>query len=409
MVNSFANPTAFEAALLAAGRMLARSQRQSAALDNFEKTGFPHRRLEGWKWTDLRAALRNDVGFASPANDVIAPSIFSGLGAYEVTLMNGAAEWSGDLPKGVSITKSSADRALPKTVLNHPLAELALAMAGDIIEINVADGVFVERPILIRHIAGGGAAHPRIAIKVGSRARLTFIESFDGVGEYFWNGLTELSLEFGANANRIVLQNGSDEGVVASICGASLAEKADFHQSALLLGARLSRLETNLSHDGGGARAALKSAAILGGGRHADLTSRIEHNAPGCVTQQLHKSAVAGRGRGVFQGKFFVARGAQKTQAQMAANALLLSEMAEVNQKPELEIYADDVECAHGSTVGALNEEALFYLQSRGLDDAAARAMLVDAFLGEVFDDMPHPAIEHVFRMRAARSLEGLA
>ncbi|MEZ5980772.1 MAG: SufD family Fe-S cluster assembly protein [Parvularculaceae bacterium] len=176
-----------------------------------------------------------------------------------------------------------------------------------------------------------------------------------------------------------------------------------FHQTALL-GARIGGSESRIALGGEGAQVDLRSASMLCGARHADVTSQIDHRAKGCTTQ-LHKSALKDKADGVFQGKFLVARGAQKTDARMSVNALLLSDFAEARHKPELEIYADDVECAHGSTVGALDDAALFYIKSRGLDDAAARALLTEAFLGEAFDAMPHPAIERIFRTRIARWL----
>ena len=147
--------------------------------------------------------------------------------------------------------------------------------------------------------------------------------------------------------------------------------------------------------------------SALAAARHADATSLISFNATGCETRQLHRAAIRDRARGVFQGKFLVARGSQKTDAEMNAGALLLADTAEANHKPELEIYADDVKCAHGSTAGALDAEAIFYMRQRGLSEHAARALLVEAFLGEVFDGLP-AGIEHILRGQLSRWLEGV-
>jgi Fe-S cluster assembly protein SufD len=401
------NPTAFEAGLLAAARARALEGPRLAALERFSKTGMPHRRLEAWKWTDLRAALRGDLTSAEAANDVIAPSLFGGLGAFEITIMNGAAEWTGAAPEGVRISRATPGAPLGDVAYDHPLANLICAFADDAIDITIEDGVEVEHPILLRRIAGAGVAHQRVSVCIGAGANAVVVESFDGVGAYFSNSLSEYALGRGAKLARLVLQDGSDEGVEASLAALRLGADAVFHQTALLFGGKAARIETRAFCEGDGARVRLSSAAMLEGARHGDVTSHVAHHAAGCVTRQIHKAALKDRARGVFQGKFLVARGAQETDAQMRASALLLSEMAEADHKPELEIYADNVQCAHGSTVGALDEDALFYIRSRGLDDAAARALLVEAFLGEVLDEMPHPAALHIFRQRIAHWLGG--
>lgn len=401
------NPTAFEAGLLAAAKARGLVGPRLAALEAFSQTGMPHRRLEAWKWTDLRAALRDDLTIADAANDVIAPSIFGGLGAYEITVMNGVPEWTGPAPAGVRIGKAAPGASLSDDAKGHPLANLVCAIADEMLEIVIEDGAQLEHPILIRRIAGAGAVQQRLSVRVGEGAKAVFIESFDGVGAYFSNSLSEFTLGDGAKLARLVLQDGSEEGVETSLAGVQLGEGAAFHQTALVFGGKAARIEARISCNGDDAEVGLSSAEMLEGARHGDITSHVAHNAERCTTRQIHKAALKDRARGVFQGKFLVARGAQETDAQMRASALLLSETAEADHKPELEIYADNVQCAHGSTVGALDEDALFYIRSRGLDDDAARALLVDAFLGEVLDDMPHPAVRNVFRQRIAHWLGG--
>lgn len=401
------NPTAFEAGLIAAAKARGLEGARLDALEAFSKTGMPHRRLEAWKWTDLRAALRDDLMNAEAANDVIAPSIFGGLGAYEITIMNGAAEWEGAPPRGVSISKAEPGASLPQQAIDHPLANLVCAFADEAIDIVIDEGAEVEHPILIRRIAGAGAVLQRAHVRLGAGAKAVIIESFDGAGSYFSNSLSDYALGAGANLARLVLQDGSNEGVEASLATLRLERGAEFDQTALVLGAKAARIETRLAFDGDGGRASLSSASLLGEARHGDLTSHVAHRADGCATRQIHKAALRGRARSVFQGKFLVARGAQRTDAKMRASALLLSETAEADHKPELEIYADNVECAHGSTIGALDEAALFYIKSRGLDDAAARALLIEAFIGEALDDMPHPAVAHIFNQRVALWLGG--
>lgn len=390
------NPTAMEAGLAAAAKARGLEASRAAAFEAFAATGLPHRRMEAWKWTDLRQALREDLTALAADNDVIAPSVFASAGVYEITVMNGAAEWEGEAPAGVALSLAAPDA--PQT--DHPLAHLAAAFSEKVLTIEIAPGAAVERSLLIRHIAGPGAAQARLALTLGAGAAATVIESFDGAGAYFSNGYGEITLGEDASLTRLVLQDGSAEGVETNVWSARLAARAAFRQTALLLGAKAARLETAIACEGEETAVHLDSAAVLSGARHADLTTLLDHSALGGASRQVHKSVLKDRARGVFQGKFHVARRAQKTDAQMKAQALLLSDTAEANHKPELEIYADDVQCAHGSTAGALDEAALFYMRQRGLDEEAARALLIEAFVGETFDAIAHPALREILHRR---------
>jgi Fe-S cluster assembly protein SufD len=181
------------------------------------------------------------------------------------------------------------------------------------------------------------------------------------------------------------------------------------HQAVLATGARRQRLETRVRHGGGGAKARLDGVYLLGDGRHSDQTTEVVHETPDGDTSQLTKGVVRGRSRGVFQGRIVVAKGADRTDARMGHHALILSEQAEVDSKPELEIYADDVQCAHGNTVGQLDEAALFYARSRGIPEDEARAMLTEAFLGEVIDRIAHAEAREVAREWLTQRLRALA
>lgn len=397
------NPTAMEAGLIAAARARALAPERVAALEAFARTGLPHRRMEGWKWTDLKQALRAELPPADGGAAVIAPSSFAGVDAFEITIMNGAAEWPEDAPAGLR-TRAVAAGPLSQAAREHPLANLAAAMTETVLEIHIEGAL--ARPIHLRRIAGGGTSCSRVSFTLADGASATVIESFDGAGRYFANSLVEASLGAGARLTRDVLQDGSDDGVEASVWVARLAEGAVFHQMALLLGAKAARMEARLGLEGPGCEVDFRGAAALSGARHADLTTHVAHQAPDATTRQLHKSVLRDRARGVFQGKFLVARGAQKTDAQMQARALLLSEEAEIDHKPELEIYADDVQCAHGAAAGALDGDALFYMRQRGVDEAAARALLVEAFLAEIFENPERVNIAEILRRRLRRWLE---
>jgi len=195
----------------------------------------------------------------------------------------------------------------------------------------------------------------------------------------------EYALEVGASLVRVVIQSGSN--LPLSMMRVRLAAGAKFTQFVLAFGAKLARIETHVSVEGEGAEVTLNGAYLAGPGRHADLTSVIEHKAPGGVTRQLIKGVARKGGRGVFQGKIVVERGAQKTDARQYHRGLLLEAGAEIFAKPELMIHADDVQCAHGNTAGGLDESALFYMRSRGVPEAEARAMLIEAFLVEAIPE----------------------
>ncbi len=361
-------------------------------------TGLPHRRLEAWKWTDVRAALREPMAPASET--VIAPSVFANAGPFEILAMNGRAEWPGAAPAGVTVSLSKAAPAA-----GHALADLAAVLAEETLVISI-DGD-IAQPILIRRVAGAGAVQARARISLAPAARATVIESFDGAGAFFSNSAVHYEVGAGAHLTRIIRQNAGEAGVETAYAAIDLQAGARLDQTALLFGGKLARVETRVDGKGAGAQVMMRSAAALSGARHADQTSLVAFNATGCTTRQIHRAALKDRARGVFQGKFFVARGSQQTDAEMNAGALLLSDMAEASHKPELEIYADDVKCAHGSTAGALDENAIFYMRQRGLSEHAARALLVEAFLGEVFDGLP-AGIEHILRGQLSRWLEGV-
>ncbi len=391
--------TAMEASLAEQARALPPAR--ANAFDAFALTGMPHRRMEAWKWTDIRGSLRDALPPVAD-NDVIAPSVFVAVGPFEITIMNGVTEWSGEAPHGMMIERRQT-ASLGDLAADHPLANLCAAFAGETLAIEIS-GV-VAQPILLRRIAGAGAIHARAVLKLAAGAEATVIESFDGHGAFFSNSVSEYRLGEGSKLRRCILQNAGDAGVETALATINLSGLAALDQTTLSFGGKMARLETRLSHDGEGARAVLKSAIAGAGSSHADVTSTVIHSARGCQTRQTHKSALRDKARGVFQGKFLVARAAQKTDARMNADALLLSGGAEANHKPELEIYADDVECAHGSTAGALDEDAIFYMRQRGLDDHGARALLIEAFLGEVFDGIAHPGIERVYGECVARWL----
>jgi Fe-S cluster assembly protein SufD len=263
-------------------------------------------------------------------------------------------------------------------------------------ELATLTGVSAVRFISDAH---GTSHEARLRLLVPENAIATLLESYEGRGDgYFANTLLEITLEPGARLDRIVLADDPASAVSISTAEVRLAPGAAFSQTTLTSGAKLQRLETHVRHPGAEAAVRLDGVYVLDGSRHADLTTAVEHEGHTGTTTQLTKGAVLDTARGVFQGRITVREGADGTDARMGHHALILSDRAEVDAKPELEIWADDVSCAHGATVGSLDQDALFYARARGMDEPTAKALLTEAFLGEVLDRMEHEGAREIGR-----------
>jgi Fe-S cluster assembly protein SufD len=268
----------------------------------------------------------------------------------------------------------------------EPMVALNTMLASDGAALHVPAG-FDAGLVQLVSIAGGGADfHPRHSIRLSKGARLTVLEISAGDGAYLLNTVAEIHVAEGAHLTHIRLQDEAPTAFHVSTTYVDVAAGGTYDSFTLNLGARLSRTEVHAQLSGKGATAHLNAAQILAGSQHGDFTTVVAHTAPDCTSRQTVKNVLAGRSRGVFQGKIEVARHAQKTDGYQMNQALLLSPDAEVNSKPELEIFADDVKCSHGATVGELDAEQMFYLRSRGIPDTEARSILVRAFLAEALD-----------------------
>ncbi|MGV6821239.1 MAG: Fe-S cluster assembly protein SufD [Parvularcula sp.] len=349
--------------------------------NGFAASGLPTRRAEAWKWSDLRAALKGRRAPSAPYNydQYAVQSLLPEIAGMEICIGNGTLRSpDGDFQ---SLSLRQHDPA-PSLWPHWPVA--SLASAAPMIDIEVAETL--AQPLFVRRLSNGDGFHAdRVRIYLAERVSATIIETHEVEGSPFANSLSHFFLSKGASLTRIVIQPGADAAVLVHSADALLSEGATLRQLTLSEGAALARHETAVSLSG-------RSDVIIDGvyrldaDNHCDMTSHVDHAAAGCTARQLVKGVVADKARAVFQGKFFVDQIAQQTDAQMAHHAILLNDGASVNAKPELEIYADDVECAHGNTVGALDVDALFYLQQRGVPLEQARSMLIDAFYAEVFD-----------------------
>ena len=249
-----------------------------------------------------------------------------------------------------------------------------------------------------RSIANGaGSSTTTFRLGVQGAGETVLLETYEGSDDTsIANVALALSVAAGASLERVVICESAAQAVLVSLATVHLAPGARFGQTILTNGARRQRLETQVVHPGGGAQARLDGIYINADQRHSDITTVVSHIGVGGGTDQLIKGVVSDQARAVFQGRIVVERGADQTDAKMGHHALILSDRAEVDAKPELLIFADDVSCAHGNTVGALDEDALFYALQRGIPADQARAMLTTAFVGEVVDRIEHISAREV-------------
>jgi Fe-S cluster assembly protein SufD len=336
----------------------------AGAIRSRDLAELPSRRDEDWRWTDLRGLIRVLPEPSAPFEGEVVPGPFDGLAKHRHWILNGRDD-------------------------QH---------------IEVGPGQ--ETVVSLRLVSRGGGAHAaRATVNVAEGGRLTLLESYESDGGSVAHAALEIALAKGSSVERIVLTADHEDAVSVSQAQVRLAADARFAQTVLTSGARRQRIETVVHHPGAHAALRLDGAYLLAGKRHADLTTIVTHEGVDGATEQLTKGVVRDQARGIFQGRIVVAEGADRTDARMGHHALILSDRAEVDAKPELEIYADDVACAHGNTVGALDEDALFYARQRGIPEDDARAMLTEAFVGEVVDRIEHQGARDLIRAWAAERL----
>ena len=340
----------------------------------------PTRKLEDWRYTDLKPL--SSMSFAEPAM-VEAPADLPDLGLPRLVFINGMFSAKASTP-----FPFTTDFAQVAEASSQPLAIINAENAREGASIVVPEGIDAGSVLLLSYARSARpvALHPRHRITLGAGAKLTLIEIALGQGVYWHNPVTDISLHEGASLKHYRHQNESAEAFHLATIRAKIAQSGTYESFSLVQGARLSRAEFRPSLLGPHAAVQLNAAQLLRFRQHADFTSVVQHDAPACMSRQVVKSVLDDQARGVFQGRIEVARAAQKTDGYQMNRALLLSGEAEMDIKPELEIFADDVKCSHGATIGALDAEQLFYLRSRGIAQAEAKAMLIRAFLWEALE-----------------------
>jgi Fe-S cluster assembly protein SufD len=396
------------------------------AFRRFEAGGLPSRRIEEWKYTDLRALMREAKPLA-PLPDAAArrwaaesAALLASIDARRIVFVDGSfvPELSdpSDLEPGLSIrSMASALEAGDPRILTRmgpisPTADTAMALntafMRDGAVIDVAAGVALARPIHLVFVAArkeASAVFTRSLAMIGKGARAMLVESHEGSSEQQVNTAMELDVGDEAHVDHVKITAAG--ALHVSTMMAAVGAHSRFNEFLFTAGAAVVRNQIFVRFAGTGTIAGIRGASLLKGNQHADTTLLVDHAAEGCTSRETFKSVLDGESRGVFQGKIIVRPGAQKTDAKMATHALLLSDTAESDNKPELEIFADDVQCGHGATSGALDEDLLFYLRARGITQPEAEALLIQAFVGEAVEGIEHAGLRDVLMEQVVKWL----
>ena len=383
------------------------SSRRRDAFARFIARGLPTRRVETWHYTDLRSAM-SDAAPLSPAPDGWTVESARRLladrgrvGFARVVLVNGRLirQLSDSLPPGLGIELRE-----PDTVdLDDPMAALNAAMTLQACVLSVAEGQQVPEPIEIVHLARGQGAfslYSQLTFFLGRGASASFLETFLGASRGAQrNAATVLNLAQGASATHVAAIE-DDPGLHVESQTARLAANATLDAFAVISGGALTRRQILHRLQGEGAKVSLAGLTLVNGDRRADTTLEVAHSAPSGTSREFYRTIVDDQAMGTFQGKVVVERAAQKTDGAMKSQAILLSPQAQMNAKPELEIFADDVVCGHGATVGSIDPEQVFYLRSRGVSKSEAESMLLEAFGEEAIGRLREQSLASAVRRR---------
>lgn len=367
--------------------------------DELKRAGLPTRRIEAWHYTDLKALMRGfPVLDPSATATAVEPVV---AGATVLSLVQGRAE-IGPMPDGVqatayrdSLTDGSAAGGLFARDGDDAIGRLNGSFVRDGIELRIEDGASIEAPIELQSVHASGPVHVRYPSRFGKDSRAVVIERHlsNGAGPALVSSVADLKIDDGAEITWIILQTeGLDDTHLGQI-KVELGANAQFRLFVVNAGGKLVRQEVHLRTAGEGSDFKLRAVNLLGGETHTDVTMTLGHDVPNTTSTEIVRSVVFDRAKGVFQGMIRVAPDAQKTDARMACNTLLMSDDGEFSVKPELEIFADDVQCAHGATVTDIDHNHLYYLMARGIPEKKARGLLINAFVAEVVEELEDEAL----------------
>ncbi len=407
---------------------IAEARRQ--AFDAYERAGLPHRRIEEWKYTDLRVLMREvlppapEPDAAALKRAAAALKLHAIAGVRRLVLVDGVfapkLSETAHLEQGLGVRTlrevlESGNSALQAQLFapenSDAMVALNSAMMTDGVVIEVADGAALTQPLHIVHIASGAepaAMFTRSLLRIGRAASATLVESYiaaDGAKAYQVHDSLVVSIGDGARLDHVRLIEDGREAFNISSAVVTLNANAHFNTFGMTSGSNVSRYQPAVLFAGEGSRVEANGVNLLNGRQHADTTLLLDHAVPNCASREIFRAVIDDRGHSVFQGRIIVRPHAQKTDAKMMTRALLLSDEAEADNKPELEIFADDVTCGHGATAGALDESLLFYLRARGLSEKEAQALLIQAFVGEAIESIANDGLRELAISAAERWL----
>ncbi|MCZ4272982.1 Fe-S cluster assembly protein SufD [Maritalea porphyrae] len=373
--------------------LLSHGNKEAAA--QFAANGLPTRRIEAYHYTDLKSLLREVPSALAVANDGASAKRSNFDGVARIEIVNGQLAGDFDV-EGVSVATSGNTGTGDDSVVL-----LSEALVGDVVEIKISGEL--DQVLHIDRIIDGDAAinADKVSVTLEDGAKATLVETYNGSdAAHLRLATTEVVLGEGAEFSHFQLDGNSS--ATRHFANNRYELNADAQLSTFVQQSepQVSRTTVSASFVGGGAHADFAGLNMLSGTQHGDITVHLRHLVADTTSTEVFKNIVNGRGKAVFQGKIDVAQPAQKTDAQMMCQGLILSERGEVLVKPELEIFADDVLCAHGATCGELDENSMFYLMSRGIPRTEAKAMLIRAFLAEVFEPVDVEAVVHVLEAR---------
>lgn len=401
------------------------------AIDRFETVGFPDRKNEDWKFTNVASFTRTPFSRLPapaelPSMTDLAPYLIEN-GWPRLVFVNGRfAEGLSSisrLPAGVTVqTLEEAWEAAPEFVTQHltraasvegsGFTALNTAFMADGLVLHLAPETTLDQPIHLLYVtdpsAGTGISYPRALVVLEPNARAAMVESYVSLhdGAYFTNAVTEVSLEAGARLDHYKVQRESEEAYHVGTLEARQGRDSHFESLSFALGAAMSRSNIYTVLDGEGSHATMNGLYVVHGDQHVDHQTRIEHAQPNCTSHEVYKGILDDRAHGVFNGKVYVHPIAQKTDGKQTNQNLLMSPTAKVDTKPQLEIFADDVRCTHGATVGQLDDQALFYCRTRGLAPNEAKTLLTYAFAADVLEQVPsHEIAQYLERLVMERFL----
>ncbi|MEM9106984.1 MAG: Fe-S cluster assembly protein SufD [Pseudomonadota bacterium] len=363
-------------------------------VQDIRESGLPTRRVEAWHYTDLRNLLkkvpegkgRSSVGEVSP---LVAGSAILAMvdgESRDAAVLDGITVGR----YGDALVEGIAAQRMVLTDADDLIGRLNGALANDGFSLSVADNTELDRPVELQSIQGGGQSHSRFPVTIGKGVKGTFIERHVSVGEEdcLVSSITDLHVNDDADVVWVISQERGQSDSHFGQINIHLGANAKLTLFVANAGGKLVRQEIHIKARGENSELILRGVNLLGGENHTDVTMVLDHLVPNCISSETFRNVVFDRAHGVFQGQIRVAQIAQKTDAKMACNTLLLSDHCDFSAKPELEIFADDVQCGHGATVTDIEEDHLFYLRSRGIPERKARAMLVKAFIAEIVEEL---------------------